>query len=144
MKNYTPPSIEERLLKDYSKQFLALAYFLSGKHSPYDVLKTTCGAISIEFSDSANHFRYGDNIHSHLYIVANEEDAEELFSEELSQYLQECILDELPDLARNYFDVKAWENDCRIEGRENFLAKYDGIENEEIIDGETFFIFRLE
>ena len=76
------------------------------------------------------------------YLVLTDSEAEDLWDAELDAYIDECIIDQLPaDLAR-YFDCEAWKRDARFDGRGHCLAHYDGDENEETVDGETFYIYR--
>lgn len=76
------------------------------------------------------------------YLVVTDDEAEELWEQDLENYLEECIYPEIPEIARNYFDAESWKRDARYDGRAHSLARYDG--NEEYItvyynDGGTFF-----
>lgn len=75
---------------------------------------------------------YNDQIveyRSQEYLVVTDEEADELWDEDLENYIDECIISELPELYKNYFNVEAWKNDVLIcDGRAHSLNKYDGEE----------------
>lgn len=77
---------------------------------------------------------YGD------YLVLTEEEADEKTNEYIENYIDDCILQELPERYRYYFDSEAFKRDVYMEGNErgNNLATYD---NEEHEQGE-FLIYR--
>ena len=78
------------------------------------------------------------------YLVLTDDEADEMWDEQLDSYLDECVLPELPEMARNYFDTKAWKRDARHDGRGHSLSGYDGCE-EEVYDEEdetTYYIYR--
>ena len=77
------------------------------------------------------------------YIVLTDEEADEMWEEQLDNYLEECIYPTFPDWARSYFDEEAWKRDARMDGRGHSLATYDGHEHYESILGEEFFIYRI-
>lgn len=77
------------------------------------------------------------------YLVLDDYEADEAWDKELDYYIDECILCELPEQYRNYFNSEAWKNDARQDGRGHCLASYDGKENEETVNGETFYIYRI-
>ena len=87
-----------------------------------------------------NTFEYG----SEDYLVVTDDEAEELWDESLENYIDECILPELNERYRTYFDNEAWKQDARYDGRGHSLSSYDGCENEETVEGETFYIYRRD
>lgn len=70
------------------------------------------------------------------YLVLSDEEREERWGESLQNYLDECILPELPEDFRFYFDEEAWKRDARNDGCGHCLATYDGNENEELVELE--------
>ena len=88
---------------------------------------------------------YSDNIFEidgEEYEVLTDFEADDRWEEELDFYIDECILPQIPEKLQNYFDDEAWKRDARYDGRGHCIARYDGYENEETIDGETFYIYR--
>jgi len=77
------------------------------------------------------------------YMVLTDDEADELWEESLDNYLQECIYPELSDNLSRYFDDEAWKRDARYDGRGHSLSSYDGCEYEEEVNGETYFIYRV-
>lgn len=73
------------------------------------------------------------------YLVLTDSEADEAEDDYLEQYIDDCVLFELPEQYRNYFDRESFKYDCRFDGRGHSLASYDGNENEE---GE-FYIYRV-
>jgi len=76
------------------------------------------------------------------YLVLTDSEADERFEEALDSYIEDCIMSEIPKYLQNYFDEDSWKQDARYDGRGNSLATYDGDENEEVIEGESFYIYR--
>jgi hypothetical protein len=88
---------------------------------------------------------YNDNLFEvgkQEYLVCTDEEADELWEESLDSYLEDCIYPELPPNMQGYFDDEKWKRDARFDGRGHSLSGYDGHENEETIDSETFYIYR--
>lgn len=88
---------------------------------------------------------YKENVFEYCgeeYEVLTDEEAEERWEEELDNYLEECIYPQLPEDLQFYFDDEKWKRDARLDGRGHSIARYDGEEHEETIDGTTFYIYR--
>jgi len=77
------------------------------------------------------------------YYVLTDSEADEKWDESLDSYLEECVYPDLPESMRFYFDDEKWKRDARIDGRGHSLSSYDGNENEETVEGETFYIYRI-
>lgn len=93
--------------------------------------------------DYNNNFSYGNE----EYLVVTDEEADELWDEDLENYIDECILPDLNKRYHNYFDREAWKEDARRDGRGHSLNRYDGREEEERVEVgfdeyETFYIYR--
>jgi len=41
-----------------------------------------------------------------------------------------------------YFDDEKWKRDARIDGRAHSLSRYDGNEDDQEINGVTYYIYR--
>ena len=65
-----------------------------------------------------------------------------VWEEDLENYIEECILCNLPEPYRYYFDNEKWKGDAKFDGRGHSLSSYDGCEYEQEIDGETYYIYR--
>jgi len=74
------------------------------------------------------------------YLVVTEEEANILWDESLENYIEDCIVPELPEAFRGYFDYEAWKRDARFDGRGHSLASYDG---EELEADNGMVIFRI-
>lgn len=79
---------------------------------------------------------------SEEYLVLTDDEADNLLEDSLDNYLEEIIYPELQGNLKNYFDDEAWKNDARYDGRGHSLSGYDGNENEEEVNEETFYIYR--
>lgn len=80
-------------------------------------------------------------IGSREYLVVDDHRADELWDEDLDNYLDDCVLHELPEMAQRYFDREAWKRDARIDGRAHSLAS-DGDELFEDVGETTWYIYR--
>ena len=76
------------------------------------------------------------------YYVYTDEQADEAFDLALEDYLDECILPELPESAQRYFDREAWKSDASCDGRGHTLAAYDGDELYTTILDTEYYIYR--
>ena len=88
---------------------------------------------------------YNENIYTNgniEYIVVDDDEGDVLWDEYLDNYIDDCVLDELPEQYRHYFDDEKFKQDCRIDGRAHFLSTYDGDENEYTVNSETFYFYR--
>lgn len=79
------------------------------------------------------------------YLILTDEEADEKWDESLEDYIDCCILPELPEQYRRYFDCESFKFDAKFDGRGHSLASYDGEENEEYVEEfrQTFYIYRL-
>jgi len=86
---------------------------------------------------------YDDCIYEYAgqeYLVCTDDEADEKQDEELENYIDECL--EIPDNIERYFDREAWKSDARNDGRGHCLNRYDGCEDSEEVNGETYYIYR--
>jgi hypothetical protein len=110
---------------------------------------------SLTFADyCADNFTEVDELeeddYSIDYLVLTDSEADEKWEESLDSYIEECItpeIDKLSEGAGNLsyyitFDEETWKRDARMDGRGHSLSSYDGCENEETVEGETFYIYR--
>lgn len=73
------------------------------------------------------------------FWIGDEDAADDLWDERLQSYLEECVLEELPENVRRYFDEAKWKEDAKVDGRGHAVSSYDGAE----YDWLDFVIFRL-
>ena len=83
-------------------------------------------------------FEYG----SEEYLILTDSEADDANDQSIDNYIDECILPELPEQYRRYFDDEAFKNDARHDGRGNNLATYDGNEEYQDVDRSTYYIYR--
>ena len=76
------------------------------------------------------------------YYVYTEEEADKAFEEAIDNYIDECVLSEIPPQYRNYFDRDAFMKDCKMDGRGHSLSSYDGSEESIIVLNTEYFIYR--
>jgi len=76
------------------------------------------------------------------YRVLTDDEADRANDESIENYIDECILPELPEQYRHYFDDEAFKRDARMDGRGHNLNYYDGTEYEVKINDEWYFIYQ--
>ena len=76
------------------------------------------------------------------YAVLTDTEADDAWEAALEFYLDECVLPEVPESMRHYFDTEAWIRDAKMDGRGQALNSYDGNEEEVKLAGEWFYIYR--
>jgi len=77
------------------------------------------------------------------YLVCTDDEADQRWDEYMDSYIDECVLGEIPEQYRGYFDEERFKADAEHDGRGQALASYDGDENEAKIEDEWFFIYRV-
>ncbi len=82
------------------------------------------------------------DIGNRSYLCVTDSEADELWDADLENYIEECILHELPEQYRQYFDSEGWKDDARMDGRAHSLNRYDGGEEEIEYNGTDFYIYR--
>lgn len=76
--------------------------------------------------------------------VLTDAEADAAWDADLENYIDECIIPELPENMVQYFDSEKWKRDARMDGRGHSLSGYDGNEYEaEGPDGVTYYIYRM-
>ena len=96
--------------------------------------------IKDELNNIVNEYDCTYSYHREEYIVATDEEADEIEDEYLDNYIDECL--EIPDNIRPYFDEEKWKDDARMDGRGHIISTYDGCEDEEDVNGTTYYIYR--
>ena len=86
--------------------------------------------------DVEEYDEYGD------WKVYTDSEADDAWEESLDSYLDECVLPDLPKALQCYFDREAWKSDARMDGRGHSLAGYDGHEQEQEVNGTTYYLYR--
>lgn len=77
------------------------------------------------------------------YLVLTDDEADTTYDEALDNYIDECILPEMPEMAQNYFDYDACKRDLQINSsRGDTLNRYDGTEEYITVNGTDYFIYR--
>ena len=97
--------------------------------------------IKDELNNITNEYDHVYSYYSEEYIVATDEEADEIEDECLDNYIEECL--EIPDNIRPYFDEEKWKDDARMDGRGHIISTYDGNENEEKVNGTWYYIYRM-
>lgn len=84
-----------------------------------------------------------NKIDGQYYLVMDDDEANEAWEEYLDNYIDDCILPELPELAQRYFDRDTWISDARYDGRGHALSAYDGNELDQTINNTTYYIYKM-
>ena len=64
------------------------------------------------------------------YMYGTDDEMDEVWDERLEDYIDECVLHDMPVELHRYFDREAWKSDAEHDGRAHTLATYDGNEQE--------------
>lgn len=76
------------------------------------------------------------------WLVYTDEEAEEAWEESLYNYIDDCVLPELPDKFHSYFNKESFMSDCKMDSRGSSLSSYDGVEHEETVNNITYYLYR--
>lgn len=74
------------------------------------------------------------------WLVYTDSEADDAWDESLENYIDDCL--EIPASMRNYFDREAWKYDARMDGRGHCLSGYNGHEEEQQVNGTTYYLYR--
>lgn len=80
---------------------------------------------------------------SYEYRVLTEDEADAAFDEALDSILDDVVLPDLDEALQCYFDRDAWKRDAQYDGRGHHLNHYDGEEYEEVVNGTSYYIYRV-
>lgn len=98
----------------------------------------------IQSSYDDSQFEYG----SQEYLVCIDSEADEAWDAYMDAYIDDCVLCDLPENYREYFDSEKFKKDCLYDGRGHSLASYDGNENEIALHTEhsiiVYYIYRTK
>ncbi|MCK9282548.1 MAG: antirestriction protein ArdA, partial [Melioribacteraceae bacterium] len=76
------------------------------------------------------------------YLAGTDDEMDSAWDDELENYLDECVLPDLPENMRNYFDRESWIDDAKQDGRAHVLNRYDGCEESCQINGTWYYCYR--
>lgn len=76
------------------------------------------------------------------YYCADEGEMESDLDDYLDNYIDECVLSEVPENFRDYFDTEKFKSDCEMDGWSHYLGIYDGCGYEVKVNNETYYICR--
>jgi len=82
------------------------------------------------------------NVQGMDYLFGTDAEMDKKWDEELENYLDECVLPELADNMKRYFDKDSWMDDAKMDSRGHSLNRYDGSEEEVKINNTYFFAYR--
>ena len=75
------------------------------------------------------------------YLVLTDDEADAKLDETLENYLEDCILCNIDQNYHQYFDRDAWKFD-NDSNRAGWLDRDSGTEEEETVNGTTYFIYK--
>ena len=151
--------MEKEFLNDYDERVIALAQHLELNLEPdfnaedyppedyteeeieqakQDAIQEVTDELDSIVETCDNNFDY----YGEEYEVLTDNEADDRWDEELDNYIEECVMSQLPKHLQSYFDEDAWKRDARYDGRGHFLSHYDGDECEETVNGTTYYIYR--
>ena len=76
------------------------------------------------------------------YLAGDDDEMDQAWDEDLENHIDDCVLHELPECYRRYFDKESFKDDCRIDGRAHSLNRYNGSEESEEINETTIYFYR--
>ena len=75
------------------------------------------------------------------YDVLTDTQADNIYSDRFDDFVDECIICDIPDHLRIYFDRELYKKDTLISETRGHLLSIDNGENEQNHNGETFYIY---
>lgn len=62
------------------------------------------------------------------YMLGTDNACDIAWNDYLDSYIEDCVIPEIPEAYKNYFDNDKFKDDCRFDGRGHSLSSYDGNE----------------
>ena len=122
-------------------KYEAIKLYLKEQHGIHNPLVNNpwlaCSSLDPDFYDACVYEVEGMDV-----LVVTEFQREVQWNESLENYIDDCILPDLPDMAQQYFDYEAWKRDARYDGAGHCLSHYDGIEHEYKFGEHWVYIYR--
>lgn len=87
----------------------------------------------------------GDNrwtVQGDDYLFGTDEEMDDEWDEHLDNYIDECVLPEIPKYLQFYFNEERFKDDCRTDGRAYSLNRYDGEEEVIEFNGTYYYAYR--
>lgn len=151
--------MEKDFLNDYDDKVIALAQHLgidlepdfnednypTEDYTKEEIEEARTDAIADVLSELDSIREEYNNTYSYCreeYLVLTDEEADEYWDDSLENYIDEVIMPEIPECYQSYFDRDSWKRDAEYDGRGHSLSTYDGCENEEEVNGTTYYIYR--
>lgn len=83
------------------------------------------------------------NVDGEEWWVMSDAEADSAAGQSLDSYIDDIIMEQLPEGLRSYFDADKFKRDAILsDGRAHVLSTYDGHEYEYRINGEWYYIYR--
>lgn len=93
---------------------------------------------------SSSHNQMFISIYDMEFIICTDEAADYLCDEELDNYIDDCILPEIPENLHCYFNDDHFKEDALLnDGRGHIISSYDGYEREISYKDIDYFIYRI-
>ena len=149
--------LNQNFLADYDERVIALAQHLNISLEPdfsnvdeetteeeqeeqrAEAIKEVTDELDNIVEDYDNRFSY----YNEEYLVLTDSEADDMEDQQLDNYIDECIMPEIPEHLQNYFDDEAWKRDARMDGRGHIISTYDGCEYEEKVNDTWYYIYRV-
>jgi hypothetical protein len=118
----------------------------NNEHDPKMLALAAHLKASLEAISECSH---GDNMYESEadpgeYQVLTDREADDAFKASIESYIDECVLEQIPEAYRGYFDAEAFTRDVELgDGRGPTLASYDGAENEQQVNGTWYYVYRV-
>ena len=153
----TLEELKQEVLSEYDERVIALAQHLNISLEPdfsnvdedtteeeqeeqrAEAIKEITDELDSITNSYDNMFRY----YNEDYYVLTDEEADDMEDRQLDNWIEDCIMPELPKHLQCYFDEVAWKRDARMDGRGHIISSYDGCEYEETVEGTTYYIYRV-
>jgi hypothetical protein len=99
----------------------------------------------IELSDIAEISDYEFCVGGETWRIMSESEYQTYSDEIIDNFIDECVLPEIPDYLQSYFDTDAYIRDIDYAGdRDGLVAAYDGVVYQQKINGVWFYFWRMD
>lgn len=129
-----------RLANDYDEKELAFVCWLL---ETKEVTLEDCLNLAELMEGVRIDKQYSHYLRNKWYLVLTDDEANTAQDKDLENFIDECILPDIPEKYRFCFDKKKWKEERKMETNRGYqLATYDGNEHEFTFNNTNYYIYQ--
>ena len=111
-----------------------------------DKIQALANHLALDDEDINDIIHIQDNLfkcYQEEYLILTDDEADDALKDYIDSLYQEDVIPRIPDDLQPYFKYKTWFFDKESQLERGVLSSYNDIEENEVVDGVTYYIYRL-